>query len=267
MEQSVEYVAEQRAFYALVSNIMGTRFEIIFYGKSAEVAQSIWEQIAHRLERWHKMLNRFDAESEVGQINSHRDTLPHTISPELEHILSLCKGYWEQTERLFDITRHDMGLIEFGGGVLRKKSEEVVLDFGGFAKGYALHEIGLMLKAEDIGRAIVDFGRSTIMAINAEAEDEGWQISLPSPYDGHEVERYTLRDATLSTSGNTPSYSGHIVNPLTGEPIEQRMMCAVVARDAIEAEVLSTAMMIATQEQMQRIAAGRDDVRVKRYNL
>ena len=90
---------------------------------------------------------------------------------------------------------------------------------------------------------------------------------MPSPYDGREVERYTLRDATLSTSGNTPSYSGHIVNPLTGEPIEQRMMCAVVARDAIEAEVLSTAMMIATQEQMQRIVTGRDDVRVKRYNL
>ena len=45
------------------------------------------------------------------------------------------------------------------------------------------------------------------------------------------------------------------------------MMCAVVARDALEAEVLSTAMMIATQEQMQRIVAGRDDVRVKRYNL
>ena len=46
MEQSVEYVAEQRAFYALMPNVMGTRFEIIFYGKSAEEAQLLWEQIA-----------------------------------------------------------------------------------------------------------------------------------------------------------------------------------------------------------------------------
>jgi thiamine biosynthesis lipoprotein len=81
------------------------------------------------------------------------------------------------------------------------------------------------------------------------------------------VELFTLRDATLSTSGNTPSYSGHIVNPLTGEPIEQRMMAAVVAKDALEAEVMSTAMMVATDEQMQRIVAERDDIRVKRYNL
>ena len=267
MEQSVEYVAEQRAFYALMPNVMGTRFEIIFYGKSAEEAQLLWEQIARRLEQLHKMLNRFDAESEVGLINSQRDTLPHKISTELEHILSLSKRYWEQTERLFDITRRDMSLIEFGGEVLRKKSEEITLDFGGFAKGYALQEIGQMLRAEGIGRAIVDFGRSTIMAINTEAEDEGWQIALPSPYDGREVELLTLRDATLSTSGNTPSYSGHIVNPQTGEHIEQRMMCAVVAKDALEAEVMSTAMMVATDEQMQRIVAERDDVRVKRYNL
>lgn len=267
MEQSVEYIAEQRAFYVLVPNIMGTRFEMIFYGKSAEEAQRLWEQIAHQLEKWHTMLNRFDTQSEVGLINSCKETLPHTISPEMKRILSLSRRYWEKTERLFDITRHDMELVEFGGGILRKLSEEVVLDFGGFAKGYALQEIGLTLRAEGIGRAIVDFGRSTIMAINTEAEDEGWQIALPSPYDGRELERLTLRNATLSTSGNTPSYSGHIINPLTEKPIEQRMMCAVVSKDALEAEVLSTTLMIATEEQQERILSRFENVKAKRYNL
>ena len=44
-------------------------------------------------------------------------------------------------------------------------------------------------------------------------------------------------------------------------------MAAVVAKDALEAEVMSTAMMVATDEQMQRIVAEGDDIRVKRYNL
>ncbi len=267
MELSVEYIAKQRAFYALVPNIMGTRFEIIFYGKSEDEAKELWDSIVHKLELWHTMLNRFDTQSEVGRINSLKDTLPHKISPELEQILTICRRYWEQTEHLFDITRHDMELIEFGGGVLRKKSEEIVLDFGGFAKGYALQQIGLMLKAEGIGRAIVDFGGSTIMAINAEAEDDGWQIALRSPYDGMELERVTVRNSTLSTSGNTPSYSGHIINPQTGVGIEQRRMCAVIAEDALDAEVLSTTLMIATEQQQERILRGFENVKAKRYNL
>lgn len=267
MEQSVEYIAEQRAFYALVPNIMGTRFEVIFYGKTEDQAKQLWDSIAHRLEIWHAMLNRFDTQSEAGQINSLKDTLPHQISPELEIILSLCREYWHKTEQLFDITRHDMGLIEFGEGVLRKRSGDVTLDFGGFAKGYALQQIGLMLKAEGIGRAIVDFGGSTIMAINTEAEDDGWQIALPSPYDGRELERITVRNVTLSTSGNTPSYSGHIINPQSGSAIEKRCLCVVLAKDALDAEVLSTTLMIATEEQQERILRNFENIKAKRYNL
>lgn len=267
MEYTVEYLAEERAFYVLVPSIMGTRFEMIIYGKEQSEAVEIWREIATKLEGWHKMLNRFDPESEVAKINGYNDTRDHAISGELEEIIVLCREYWQRTEHLFDITRHNMAELVIGERCLRKKQSEITLDFGGFAKGYALLKIRQQLQEKGVERAIIDFGRSTIMALNTASEDKGWRISLPSTYDGREVAEFQLRNCTLSTSGNTPSYSGHIINPQTGEHIEQRMMCAVVAKDALEAEVMSTAMMVATDEQMQRIVAERDDIRVKRYNL
>lgn len=262
-----EYYPEQGAFYALHPDIMHTRFEMIVYDSRRDELSELWRQIVGRLEAWHAMFNRFDAESEVGRLNSFQDTLPHAISEEMEQVLELCRGYWLTTEHLFDITRRDMGLVEFGKGRMCKMQAEVTLDFGGFAKGYALLKIKELLVAHEVKRAIVDFGHSTIMTIGSNNTGEDWPIGLPSPYDGHEVARFRLNNQTLSTSGNTPSYAGHIVNPQSGERSCDRALSCVVASNPLDAEVLSTVQMIATEEQMNRIVKNFDIATAKRYEL
>ncbi len=262
-----EYYSEQRAFYALHPDIMHTRFEMIIYDDHCEELEHLWRRIVERLEAWQTMFNRFDAGSEVAGLNALNDTSFHPVSQELEQTLALCRDYWLKTERLFDITRRDMNLVEWGEGQVRKLKSDVTLDFGGFAKGYALLRIREMLERQGIERAIVDFGHSTIMTIGSNPEGEDWMISLPSPYDGHEVARLGLNNQTLSTSGNTPSYVGHIVNPQSGERNEDRMLCCVVAHNPLDAEVLSTVQMIATDEQMKRIVGNFDVVEAKRYFL
>ena len=124
-----------------------------------------------------------------------------------------------------------------------------------------------MLKRQGIKSAIVDFGHSTIMTIGCRPDGEEWMIGLPSPYDGREVARFALHDQTLSTSGNTPSYAGHIVNPQSGEQICDRALSCVVAKNPLDAEVLSTAQMIDTEEQMERIVKNFDVVMTKKYEL
>lgn len=267
MGGSVEYIAEQRALYAYMPDIMGTRLEIIIFDTPQEKAEALWEEIKNRLSAWHTLLNRFDKQSEVALINNIDNTQEHRMSPEMEQIITRCKEYWEMTEHLFDITRRDLSLIQVSEGLLRKKQKDVTIDMGGFAKGYALETIREMLLRADVKRAIVDFGRSTIMAINCHEDDQGWTIALPSPYDGHEVAQFRLRNCTLSTSGNTPSYSGHIVNPISGEAIHDRVLCSVVANNPLDAEVLSTTYLIATEEQMERIVGKFDNITAKRYNL
>lgn len=267
MEYTVEYLAEERAFYVLVPSIMGTRFEMIIYGKEQSEAVEIWREIATKLEGWHKMLNRFDPESEVAKINGYNDTSDHAISGELEEIIVLCREYWQRTEHLFDITRHNMAELVIGERCLRKKQSEITLDFGGFAKGYALLKIRQQLQEKGVERAIIDFGRSTIMTLNTASEDKGWRISLPSTYDGREVAEFQLRNCTLSTSGNTPSYSGHIINPQSGEKIEERVLCSVIAENPLDAEVMSTVGIVAERMQMERIIGGFENITAKTYYL
>lgn len=262
-----EYFGQQGAFYALHSDIMGTRFEMIIYDSRQTELEALWSDIVGLLESWHKMLNRFDAESEVSRINSYADTEYHTISAELELLLAECRRYWMATECLFDVTRCDMRLVEFGNGQIRFLREGVTLDFGGFAKGYALLRIRQMLQACGVRCAIADFGHSTIMTLGSHPEGGDWTISLPSPYDGREVAQFALRGHTLSTSGNTPSYAGHIITPQSGESMCDRALSCVVAENPLDAEVLSTVQMIATAEQMARITERIDIVTAKRYEL
>lgn len=262
-----EYYPEQGAFYALHPDVMHTRFEMIIYDDRRKELEDLWAQIVERLEVWQTMFNRFDAGSEVARLNSWHDTLPHAISEEMVQALELCRGYWLATEHLFDITRRDMGLVEWGEGQMRMCESDVTLDFGGFAKGYALLRIREMLAGQDIERAIVDFGHSTIMTVGSNPNGEDWAIALPSPYDGREVARFGLNNQTLSTSGNMPSYVGHIVNPQSGERNEDKVLSCVVAHNPLDAEVLSTVQMIATDEQMLRIVENFDIVEAKRYFL
>lgn len=267
MEYTVEYMAEQRALYAYMPNIMGTRLEIIIFDTPQAKATILWEEIVGRLKGWHALLNRFDEQSEVGQINCMDDTDEHRISKELEQIVCKCREYWQKTEHLFDITKQDMSLLEVADGIIRKRDCQIKLDLGGFAKGYALERIREILRGAEIDRAIVNFGHSTIMAINGDQDDQGWVIALPSPYDGREVAQFTLKNCTLSISGNTPSYSGHIVNPTNGEAICDRVLCSVIADNPLDAEVLSTSLLIADTEQRERIVERFENVIAKRYNL
>ena len=56
---------------------------------------------------------------------------------------------------------------------------------------------------------------------------------------------FALRGQSLSVSGNRPGYTGHIVDPRTGERLTGRLLAAVVSGDPLEAEVLSTAAFVA----------------------
>ena len=50
------------------------------------------------------------------------------------------------------------------------------------------------------------------------------KVSLQNPYTQQTLDEFCLTDNTLSTSGNTEQYTGHIINPLTGIYNEQKKL-------------------------------------------
>jgi FAD:protein FMN transferase len=126
------------------------------------------------------------------------------------------------------------------------------LDLGGIGVGYGLDRAVLRLRARGIERAFLNVS-GDCFALGAPPGRDGWAVDIASPYPGGRIVASTvLRDAALTTSANTGSVvrygravRGHIMNPETGWPAEALIQVSVIARTGIEADALSTAMLVA----------------------
>lgn len=267
-----DYYDSSSMFHGFLANIMGTRFDIVIIGKGKNEAEEVWEKILSELRRLERMLNRFDRESEVAQINLRAYEHPVKVSEEMWSILMDCRYYHQATLGLFDITLKDFSKIIFNEGrrSVYFSRKNIHLDFGGYAKGYALKKIRDILIEADIHQCFVDFGNSSILGLGHHPYGNSWKVGIKNPFvEGEIIDEIELRDESLSTSGNTSSYTKHIINPFSGEYNDDRKLVCVVSRNPIEAEVLTTTLMIAPPDNKKTII-NRFDINTDKtgeYNL
>ncbi len=254
LETGNKYYKDEAMFHGFIPHIMGTRLDILMIHSDAEPLNRLWAHITNELESLDKMLNRFDPQSEVSGINKHAIQNKIQISKELEEIFQLCQYYYENTLHLFDITLKDFSKIQIHDNQrISFASSTITLDFGGFAKGYALKKIKKFIEQENVNHAFVDFGNSSIMGIGHHPYGDCWKVSLQNPYTQQTLDEFCLTDNTLSTSGNTEQYTGHIINPLTGIYNEQKKVTSILSDNPLDAEILSTVWMIADDQQREQI--------------
>ena len=74
-------------FHGFIPHVMGTRLDILMIHSNLPLLNMLWAHITDELERLDKMLNRFDATSEVSKLNSHTQQDSVSVSAELEDIL------------------------------------------------------------------------------------------------------------------------------------------------------------------------------------
>lgn len=263
-----EFIKEQMLFHGTVPRVMGTKLELMIVGTPEAVAKDIWAGICADAERLDAMLNRFSPESEVARINAMGGCSELKVSDELYDIISRSVDYWYKTEGLFDITRGRMTELSLSqDGRLTLASKDVTLDFGGIAKGYLQARTLSRIREAGAGCAFVDFGNSAILAVGHHPYGDTWRISLPNPYSGAILDEFQVCDRALSTSGNTPGYTGHIVHPATGKANVERKIVSVTDKSPLDAEILSTTLMIADEGQKLRILRQFPDAQTKTYQL
>jgi thiamine biosynthesis lipoprotein len=130
-------------------------------------------------------------------------------------------------------------------------SRESRLDLGGIGVGYGLDRAVMVLRRAGIRRAFLDIS-GDCYAIGAPPGEAGWLVDIVDPRPGRRVLASTrLRDAALATSSNSVSVvrygravRGHVMDPATGWPADALTQVSVVARSGIEADALSTAMLV-----------------------
>jgi thiamine biosynthesis lipoprotein len=151
---------------------------------------------------------------------------------------------------LFDEATHAVALT----------NSPVRVDLGGIGKGYAVDRMAEMLRQWSIDRALIHGGFSSVLALDAPQDAAGWPVTLSHPSD----RRRTL--ARISLQGQSVSGSGvekgrHIIDPRTGQPAEGKTATWSIAPDAVRADVLSTAFMLMTAEEVRGYCANHPQTR------
>ena len=262
-----EYFPERALFHGFVPFVMGTKLDALLIGPAVQEARSLWETMCAEARRLNTLLDRFDASSEVSRLNAAADSGEVCPSPELLPLVHLSEEYRVRTGGLFDITRGTCGeglrIAPDGRFSLNGGS----LDFGGFAKGYFLRFCKRLLEDAAVGTAYVDFGGSSILALGHHPFGDCWRIRVTHPYSGQVLQDVDLVDCSLSTSGNRPGYQGHILDPRTGRSVTASRIVTVVSPDPLEAEVLSTAAMIAEPGELASLKTSFALSTIRRFDL
>jgi thiamine biosynthesis lipoprotein len=126
------------------------------------------------------------------------------------------------------------------------------LDLGGIGVGYGLDRAASALRRLGIRSAFLDVSGDCIAIGTPPGQEDGWPVDIAGPGIGTGILASTrLRDVALATSANTMSVvrygravRGHVMNPETGWPADALVQVSVVARTGIEADALSTAMLV-----------------------
>ena len=125
------------------------------------------------------------------------------------------------------------------------------LDFGGIGQGIGADAALAVLRERGITRALIDLS-GDIAVSDPPPGRSGWKIDLDDPWHT----QLELANAAVTTSGDrfqhmdvatdsgTTTRGSHIIDPATGEPLTTRVEVVVVARTAVEADALATALSV-----------------------
>ncbi len=264
---------------------------ITAYGDGAEEAVS---KTFDRLEQIHLATNFYAENSEVSKINSARAGETIKLSRDLTEILDAAIKIENESQGAYDITVATVSelwdfknegivpepdkigaALEFVGGeklifdkenmTIAKTADEVKIDLGGVAKGYAGDIAIETLKACGVSGAIVDLGGNiTCFGINPNGENGKWRIGIQKPFapTGEYETVVEISGGAVVTGGTYQRYfekNGkkyhHIINPDTGYPAEQSYNSVTIVTDTgVYGDCLATACFVLGEKSGQALA-------------
>jgi thiamine biosynthesis lipoprotein len=260
--------------------LMGTRFSVVCYAESREVAEKAAEEAFSKAEEMNRVASDYLPESELSRLPSHPVNKPIPLSPILYELLDHSRRLAEETDGAFDPTlgpltklwresranhtlpdpeilktaRASVGWRHF---TLDAKSRTITLhrekmgfDLGGIAKGYAADLMLETLVKAGISRALITAG-GDIRLGDAPPGRDGWKVAVKTFDLSGNDEILTLSNAAVSTSGDLHqsveidglNYS-HILDPATGLGLTRRIAASVIADNAKLSDALATAACV-----------------------
>lgn len=224
--------------------------ELIKTGEEFSVAPSVLPLITESLKLAEQTDNLYNPA--IGKLiklwQFHRHDDPDIKPPEAEQIAALVAA------------RPQLDNLQFDGIRMRSNNPQVELNFGAFAKGYAVDKSIQHLRNMGIHNAIFAVG-GDIKAIGRHG-DRAWRVGIKHPRQDGVIASIDMQgEEGISTSGDYERYFfyqgkryNHILDPRTGYPAQGTQAVTVVHQNSGLADVAATALFVAGPEHWFEIA-------------
>ncbi|MCK5002251.1 MAG: FAD:protein FMN transferase [Gammaproteobacteria bacterium] len=154
----------------------------------------------------------------------------------------------------------DMSELKLEGQQLRSSNPNTQLNFGAFAKGYAIDLCFDYLQGMGINNAVINAGGD--LSVRGQHGERPWKIGIRHPREDNIIAWLEAQDQeSIFTSGDYErffEYKGqryhHILDPRTGYPARGSTSVTVIHNNAGTADAAATALFVAGPEQWQEIA-------------
>ena len=239
---------------------MATLFEIHCVHPDPHYARQAAQAAFDLVDRLEQEQSRFVANSDVSRINQLSAGQGTRVSPSTMECLQIARRMYDVTGRAFDVSLGS-GLLGLAlvpeDFLVEARADGLRLDLGGIGKGYAVDRAVELLGEWEIRNALVHGGFSSVLALDAPPERDGWPLTLSSPWrEDHEVlARVAARHRAFSASGTRKG--GHVRDPRSAKPVRGRAAWVALPRAgegqedaAALAEALSTAFLVLREEEV-----------------
>lgn len=260
---------------------MGTIFEVLIAGQEAGYAAQASQAAFREVDRLEALFSRFNATSEIGQLNRLRDDEELRVSLDVFECLRVAAHVQKETAGAFDINfrrsrgsserpefeltaDHSGFLVRLRQDFLRRSPAGLDLDLGAVGKGFALDRVASILADWSVERFLIHGGTSTALAAGDSPGlvqgETGWPVGVGGTWELPDVpKRILLNGRSLSGSG-TEVKGRHIRDPRTGRPAEGHLAAWVSHRSAALSDALSTAFMSMSSREARRYCEKHSDV-------
>jgi thiamine biosynthesis lipoprotein len=261
---------------------MDTTMDITIHERDDELAEDDVKAAFELVEKIESYTSRFTEGSDVWEINREAGTAPVKVHREtLEMVqrsvdfaeltggafditvapISELWGFYDQDYRVpsqaeIDSTRNLVGyqriIVDADDGTVMLADEGMAIDLGAVAKGYAVGAVCELLKERGVKSGLVNFG-GTVGAIGVRSDGKDWVVGIRSPRGEATdlIGELEASNAFVSSSGDYERFfeeNGirycHIFDPRTGRQPTGAMSVTVVGPDAMNADILSTALLV-----------------------
>lgn len=256
--------------YQSQSYVFGTLVDISIYGEEASRAADLAAVIQQDFQRLHHKLHAWNEDSDLSRLNRAFAAGERvTIDPELAQLIKQAQQLSAQSDGLFNpaigqlighwgfqrdmfkpvsIDRDaieklvaanpqmsDIVLHESASGIeAESRNPAVKLDFGGYAKGYALDRAAAYLRAEGVRNALVNIG-GNVIALGNHGE-RNWRVGIQHPRKPGAIASLDLEDGwAIGTSGDYQRYFElegqrycHVLDPRSGFPAHHTQAVTVL---------------------------------------